>query len=102
MATAAIFLPGFALVALLSRFLERARDRPLTAALLDGVTAAALGLMAAVSIQLAGDAVVDPFTIVILAGAAVGLLLLRLPSIVLVAAGAAAGLLAQGPAALAI
>jgi chromate transporter len=102
LATAAIFLPGFALVALLSRFLERARDRPLTAALLDGVTAAALGLMAAVSIQLAGDAVVDPFTIVILAGAAVGLLLLRLPSIVLVAAGAAAGLLAQGPAALAI
>ena len=48
-ATVAIFLPAFVIVALIGPLADRIRDRPLTAALLDGVNAAALGLMAAVT-----------------------------------------------------
>jgi chromate transporter len=61
-ATAAIFLPAFAFVALIGPWADRVRDRPLTAALLDGVNAAAIGLMAAVSVQLGASAIRDPLT----------------------------------------
>ena len=90
-ATIGIFLPAFLLVALAGRLAARLRSRPLTAALLDGVNAAAIGLMAAVTIELGGDAIVDPLT----AGLALvsGLLLvLRVPSAWIVVAGAAVGL----------
>lgn len=62
-ATIAIFLPGFIFVALIGPFADRVRNRPLTAALLDGVNAAAIGLMAAVSLQLGASALRDPLTI---------------------------------------
>ena len=55
-ATVAIFLPAFVIVALVGPWVGRLRDRPLTAALLDGVNAAAIGLMAAVSVQLGATA----------------------------------------------
>lgn len=42
---------------------DRLHDRPLTAALLDGVNAAALGLMTAVAMQLGLSAVRDAQTI---------------------------------------
>jgi chromate transporter len=91
-ATLAIFLPAFVFVALVGGLAARLRQRPVTAALLDGVTAGALGLMAAVTLSLAGDAIVDPVTAV-LAGAAVILLIWRdVPSVWLVALGAAVGL----------
>ncbi|HYD04562.1 MAG TPA: chromate efflux transporter, partial [Reyranella sp.] len=64
-ATVAIFLPAFVFVAVVGQFADRIRDRPLTAALLDGVNAAALGLMAAVSVQLGLSAVRDPLTILL-------------------------------------
>ncbi|MGH2428683.1 MAG: chromate efflux transporter [Candidatus Limnocylindria bacterium] len=92
-ATVAIFLPAFVFVALIGPVAERLRDRPLTAALLDGVNAAALGLMAAVSLQLGASAIVDPLTAALAIGAAIGLLVLRLPSVALVAGGAAIGLI---------
>ena len=69
-ATAAIFLPAFVIVALVGPIVDRVRDRPLTAALLDGVNAAALGLMAAVTLVLGRSAIVDPFTVVVALGAA--------------------------------
>jgi chromate transporter len=59
LATLAIFLPAFAFVAVAGGLAAQLRRRPLTAALLDGVNAAAVGLMAAVTLQLARDAVVD-------------------------------------------
>jgi chromate transporter len=90
-ATIGIFLPAFALVALVGSLAARMRSRPLTAALLDGVNAAAIGLMAAVSLELAGVAIVDPLTAG-LALAAASLLLLRVPSLWIVAGGAAFGL----------
>jgi chromate transporter len=93
-ATVAIFLPAFVLVLLVGPIAERLRDRPLTAALLDGLNAAAIGLMAAVSVLLGLSAIRDPLTVAIALGAAVALVSGRVPSVVLVAAGALVGLAA--------
>lgn len=94
-ATTAIFLPAFVFVALIGPYAERIRDRPLTAALLEGVNTAAIGLMAAVTVQLGASAIQDPLTIAI-AGVSVAILLwTRLPSVVLVLAGAAVGVAAS-------
>jgi chromate transporter len=90
-ATIGIFLPAFVLVALVGGLAARMRERPLTAALLDGVTAAALGLMAAVSLELGGAAIVDPLTLGLALGGAT-LLLYRVPSVWIVIAGALIGL----------
>jgi chromate transporter len=90
-ASIGIFLPAFVLVALVGGLAARMRTRPLTAALLDGVTAAAIGLMAAVSLELGGAAIVDLLTVALALGGAV-LLLLRVPSVWIVAGGAAVGL----------
>lgn len=95
-ATVAIFLPSFFFVAGLTRLLPRLRRREATGWFLDGVNVAALGLMAGVLTQLAGDALVDPLT-VSLAAAGVVLWRTSLNSSWLVAAGAAVGLLAQLP-----
>ena len=93
-ATAAIFLPAFVVVALIAPWVERIRDRPLTAALLDGVNAAAIGLMAAVALHLGVAAIRDPVTAGIGALAVLALLSGRVPSVVLVLCGAAVGLAA--------
>jgi chromate transporter len=90
-ATIGIFVPAFVLVALVGGLAARMRTRPLTAALLDGVTAAAIGLMAAVSLELGGAAIVDLLTLALALGGAV-LLILRVPSVWIVAGGAAVGL----------
>ncbi len=94
-ATIAIFLPAFVIVALVGPWVGRVRDRPVTAALLDGVNAAAIGLMAAVSIQLGATAIRDPVTAAI--GVAAGALLVvgRVPSVLLVLAGGVVGLAAR-------
>lgn len=90
-ATVAIFLPAFVLTALVARVADRIRDRPLTAAVLDGLNASAIGLMAAVSVQLGATAIVDPLTAALALGALIGLAL-GAPSFALVAIGAAVGL----------
>ena len=90
-ATIGIFLPSFLFVALLTHLVERMRASPLLGAALDGVNAAAIGLMAAVGARLAGDALVDPFTVGILAVAGVALWRTGLNSTWLIAGGAAAG-----------
>ena len=95
-ATVAIFAPAFVFVALIGPIAERLRERALTAALLDGVNAAALGLMAAVTAQLAASAVRDPLTVALLAGSGLALWW-RVPSVVLVAAGDVIGVLAGSP-----
>ena len=93
-ATVAIFLPGFAFAAIIGPLAGRLRDHPLTAALLDGVNAAAIGLMAAVSVQLGLSAIHDPFTVVLALGAVAALLWSRVPSVVLVALGGLVGVAA--------
>jgi chromate transporter len=70
-ATAAIFLPSFLLVAALEPLIGRVRRSRWAGAALDGVTVAALGLMAGVTVDLGRTAIVDPLT----AGVAVAALL---------------------------
>ncbi|HEX7195995.1 MAG TPA: chromate transporter, partial [Candidatus Limnocylindria bacterium] len=92
-ATVAIFLPAFVFVAAIGPIADRLRSRPLTGALLDGLNAAALGLMAAVSVQLGIAALRDPLTIGLAVVAGALLIRGRVPSVLLVAGGAVIGLL---------
>lgn len=91
-ATIAIFLPAFVFVALVGPIAERLRARPLTAALLDGVNVAAIGLMAAVSVQLGASAIRDSLTAALAVGAVAALLWGRLPSMLLVTIGGLVGM----------
>jgi chromate transporter len=95
LATLGIFLPSFIFVALSSPLIPRIRSSARAGAFLDGVNAAALGLMAAVTWQLGQASLVDPLTIVV-ALAVFGLLLrFKINSTWLILAGALIGLLAR-------
>lgn len=91
-ATVAIFLPAFVFVAIIGPLADRIRDRPLTSALLDGVNAAAIGLMAAVTVQLGVEAIRDPLTIAIALASGLVLIRGRVPSVLLVAIGGVIGI----------
>ncbi|MGP3935171.1 chromate efflux transporter [Nonomuraea sp. KM88] len=91
-ATVAIFLPSFVFVGLLTRLTGWLRSSGWASALLDGVNAAALALMAGVSYQLARTAVVDPLTAAIAVLSLVLLWTTRLNNAWLIAGGAAVGL----------
>ena len=92
-ATVGIFLPSFVFVAFLARIVAWMRASAPAGAALDGVNAAAVGLMAGVTVQLAGEALVDVLTVALGLAAAVVLWRTRLNSTYLIAAGAAVGLL---------
>lgn len=62
LATLGIFLPSFVLILLIHPIASRLRQFALTAALLDGVNIAALGLMTGVLLQLVQNALIDPVT----------------------------------------
>lgn len=91
-ATIGIFLPSFCFVALLTRIVPHIRKSPWTAAFLDGVNVAALGLMAGVTWQLGRAAVVDIPTALLAIVAAILLFRFRLNSAWLVLAGGLVGL----------
>ncbi len=61
-ATAGIFAPSFVLVAVLEPLVGRVRRSPWAGTTLDGITMAALGLMAGVSVDLGRTAITDPLT----------------------------------------
>jgi chromate transporter len=65
-ATVAIFLPGFLLVAISGPLINRIRRIPWAGALLDGVVVASLALMAVVAYHLGRNAVVDWPTLLIM------------------------------------
>ena len=92
-ATVGIFLPSFVLVAAVNPIIPRLRKSPLAGAALDGVNAASLGLMAAVTIQLAGVSLIDPLTIIIVVACAAALFFFRINSTWLIAGGGIVGLL---------
>ena len=90
-ATVAVFLPGFLLVAASGPLIPRIRSSRMAAAALDGVNAASVALMAAVSLQLGRAAIVDvPTALIALAGALL-LFRFRLNSAWLVLAGGVIG-----------
>lgn len=92
LATVAIFLPSFVFVGLLTRLADRLRSRAWTSALLDGLNATALALMAGVTLQLGRSAFVDPLTVAITAVTLILLWRTRLNSAWFIATGAAVGL----------
>ena len=74
LATLGIFLPSFVFIAILFPFIPRLKKSAGARVFLDGINAATVGLMAAVSWQLARGAILDAFTAV---EAVVGFLILR-------------------------
>lgn len=90
-ATVGIFLPSFLLVAALGRIVPWARRHPAARAFLDGVTAACLGLMAGVVVDLADAAFTDAFTVAVAIAALAVLIRTRINSAWLVAAGLVIG-----------
>jgi chromate transporter len=92
-ATFAIFLPSFLMVAALEPVVTRMRRSPTAAAALDGINAAAIALMAGVTWFLGREAIVDVPTALVAVAAAVALVRYRINPVWLIAAGAAVELL---------
>jgi chromate transporter len=91
-ATAAIFLPSFVIVALIGPWIPRLRRSLVAQAFLRGVNAAVVSLMLAVSVILFRSAIVDIWTVLILATALLALLRFKVDALWLVLGGAAIGL----------
>jgi chromate transporter len=89
----AIILPGFLLVVLLSRWLERLRAWSWSARFLDAVNAAAIGLIVWLIRTMALSSLVDWQSWLIAALVALAILLWKAPLAFLVLGGGLAGLL---------
>ncbi|MCL4249666.1 MAG: chromate efflux transporter [Anaerolineae bacterium] len=96
LATVGIFLPGFIFVALISPWIPRIRQSAVLSALLDGVNAAALGLMAGVTVELARAALIDGLTVVLAIAAAVLLIRYKISATWLIVGGGVLGGLIHG------
>jgi chromate transporter len=94
-ATVAIFLPSFVLVALSGPLISRLRRSRLSGAFLDGVNVSALALMAAVTVQLGRSALVDVYTVAIAIIGGALLLRTRIHSVWLIAASALCGIIVK-------
>ena len=94
-ATVAIFLPSFVFVAAVGPFVTRIRQNRWSGAMLDGVNAAALGLMAVVTVQLGRDSVVDVLTAALAVGTLGVLVFTKLSSVWIILGGAMVGVAAH-------
>jgi chromate transporter len=94
-ATVAVFLPAFLLVAASGPLVPRIRRSKTAAAFLDGVNVGSLALMAEVTWQLGRTSLVDIVTMVLAVVSMVALLRLRLNSAWLVLIGAVVGLMTR-------
>jgi chromate transporter len=92
-ATVAIFLPGFLLVAASGRFIPKIRSSAIAGAMLDGVIVGSLALIGVVTWQLGRAALIDPLTYAIAIASVVLLLWKRVNAVWLIAAAAVAGML---------
>ena len=92
LATLGIFLPAFVLVPFLDRLVRLVEARRWLRVLLDGVNVAALGLIAAVNVQLGLASLHDVWTLALAAVSVAVLLRFPLAAPALVAAGALLGL----------
>jgi chromate transporter len=92
-ATVGIFLPGFVLVPFLERIVRLVNAHAWARAFLEGVNVAAVGLIAAVALQLGRAALVDPLSAGIAAVSLAVLLRFPLSAPVLVIAGGVLGVL---------
>jgi len=94
-ATVGIFLPSFIFVAISSPLIPRMRKSAFFGVLLDSVNVAALGLMAAVTVELGRSALIDPLTIALALAAAVLLTRYKLNATWLILGGALVGLASE-------
>ena len=94
-ATLGIFLPSFVFVALTNPLVARLRRSPLFSSLLDGVNAAALALMAGVTLQLGRAALIDVPTVLLCGAAALAAFRFRFNNVWLIGAGAVIGLVVR-------
>jgi chromate transporter len=92
LATAAMFLPSFIITIILVMVMKRLKLSERVGFLMEGVSFAALGLMAGVTWELFGASIVDPFTAVIGLIAVILLFWLNISSPWLVLGGALIGL----------
>lgn len=92
-ATVAIFLPAFILVALIHPAISRLRASPTARALLDGVNAAAVGLILSVVVDLGRVAITGPVSLALALGSLAVLLTTRISPVWLIGAGALVGVL---------
>ncbi|MEW6242418.1 MAG: chromate efflux transporter [Chloroflexota bacterium] len=93
LATLGIFLPSFIFVAISNPLIPKIRNSTWAASLLDGVNASSLGLMAAVTVQLASSSLTDFPAALIAAASLILLLRFKVNSTWLIAGGALAGFL---------
>jgi chromate transporter len=93
LATLGIFLPSFIFVAISNPLIPKIRNSTWTGSLLDGVNASALGLMAAVTIQLGISSLTDLYTLLIAIVSVILLFRYKINSTWLIAGGALAGFL---------
>ena len=94
-ATVGILLPSFILSILTSPLIPRIRDSKWVSSFMDGINAASIGLMAAVTWQIGRASLIDPFTVILALAAAVALFRFKVNSTLLVLGGAAAGLVSM-------
>jgi chromate transporter len=92
LATLAMFLPSFIFVGLIYSAMTKLRQSARFAGLLEGISFAALGLMAGVTWEIAGVALVDPLTMGIAAVTWVLLMKYQVGAPWLILGGAAVGL----------
>lgn len=90
--TLGIFLPSFILVAVSHRFVKRLRASPTMSSFLDGANAASVGLMAAVTCQLALASIVGTVAVVILVVALVVFIRTSISSLWVLLAGGLLGI----------
>jgi chromate transporter len=93
LATLGIFLPAFVIVAVSNPLIPRIRSSVWVGSLLDGVNAASLALMAAVTWQLGRASLVDPLTVLLALVSFALLLRFRINATWLILMGGAAGVL---------
>ena len=92
-ATLAIFGPAFLFVAITGPLVSRLRQHPISSQFLNGLNAAALGLMAAVTLELARSALIDAWTVALTLVSVIALVRFKINSTWLVLAGAIVGLI---------
>lgn len=90
--TIGVFLPSFIIVAITAPLVKKMRENAITSAFLKGVNASVVALILMVCVSLAQNALVDVWTVLILAAGFLAMILLKAPPYMLVLAGLVMGL----------
>lgn len=92
-ATVGVFLPSFIIVAITAPLVKKMRDNEVTSLFLRGVNAAVVALILMVCVDLAQNALVDGWTVLVFVAGLLAMMLLKAQPYMLVLAGLAMGLI---------